>query len=33
MTWTIIGWLFAGYAMITGIYIMLENRRPQGTLA
>lgn len=34
MTWTaIIGWAFAAYALLTGIYIVLENRRPQATLA
>jgi cardiolipin synthase A/B len=34
MTWTaILGWLFAGYALLTGIYIVAENRRPQATLA
>ncbi len=34
MSWTVaVAWLFAGYAMLTGIFIMLENRRPQGTLA
>ncbi len=34
MTWTAaIGWFFAGYALLTGIFILLENRRPQATLA
>jgi cardiolipin synthase A/B len=34
MTWTAaLGWFFAGYALLTGIYIVLENRRPQATLA
>ena len=34
MTWTeALGWLFAGYALLTGIYIVLENRRPQATFA
>jgi cardiolipin synthase len=34
MTWTAaVGWLFAGYALLTGIFILLENRRPQATLA
>jgi cardiolipin synthase len=29
----ILGWLFAAYALFTGIYIVLENRRPQATFA
>jgi cardiolipin synthase len=34
MTWTAaIGWFFAAYALLTGIYIVLENRRPQATFA
>ncbi|WP_046869611.1 cardiolipin synthase [Microvirga massiliensis] len=34
MTWTAaLGWFFAAYALLTGIYIVLENRRPQATLA
>jgi cardiolipin synthase len=34
MTWTAAhGWFFAGYALLTGIFILLENRRPQATLA
>jgi cardiolipin synthase len=34
MTWTAaIGWFFAAYALLTGIFILLENRRPQATLA
>jgi cardiolipin synthase len=34
MTWTAaLGWLFAGYMLLTGMYIVLENRRPQATLA
>ena len=34
MTWTAaLGWLFAAYALLTGVYIVLENRRPQATLA
>lgn len=34
MTWTgALGWAFAGYGLLTGIYIMLENRRPQATIA
>lgn len=34
MTWTeILGWLFAGYALLTGVYMVLENRRPQATIA
>src|SRR5215212_6890800 len=28
-----LGWLFAGYALLTGVYIVLENRRPQATFA
>lgn len=32
--WTaLLGWLFAGYALVTGVYIVLENRRPQATFA
>lgn len=34
MTWTAaLGWFFAGYALLTGVYIVLENRRPQATFA
>jgi cardiolipin synthase A/B len=34
MTWTAaIGWFFAAYALLTGIFILLENRRPQATFA
>jgi cardiolipin synthase A/B len=34
MTWTAaLGWFFAGYALLTGIFILLENRRPQATFA
>jgi cardiolipin synthase A/B len=34
MTWNAaIGWFFAGYALLTGIFILLENRRPQATFA
>ena len=34
MTWTVfLGWFFAAYALLMGIYIVLENRRPQATLA
>ena len=34
MTWTAaFGWLSAGYALLTGVYIVLENRRPQATCA
>lgn len=34
MNWTtVIAWLFAGYAILTGVYIALENRRPQSTMA
>ena len=34
MTWTAaLGWLFASYALLTAVYIVLENRRPQATLA
>ena len=34
MTWTTaLGWIFAAYALLTGIYIVLENRRPQATFA
>lgn len=29
----ILGWLFATYALFTGVYIVLENRRPQATFA
>jgi cardiolipin synthase A/B len=28
-----LGWLFAAYALLTGFYIVLENRRPQATFA
>lgn len=34
MTWTAaLGWFFAGYALLTGVFILLENRRPQATFA
>jgi cardiolipin synthase len=34
MSWTAaLGWFFAAYALLTGIFILLENRRPQATLA
>src|SRR4051812_13599932 len=34
MSWTAaLGWFFAGYALLTGIFILLENRRPQATFA
>jgi cardiolipin synthase A/B len=34
MTWNAaLGWFFAGYALLTGIFILLENRRPQATFA
>jgi cardiolipin synthase len=34
ITWSAaVGWFFAAYALLTGIYIALENRRPQATLA
>jgi cardiolipin synthase len=34
MIWTAaLGWFFATYALLTGIFILLENRRPQATLA
>ena len=34
MSWTAgLGWFFAGYALLTGVYIVLENRRPQATFA
>jgi cardiolipin synthase A/B len=34
MIWTAaVGWFFAAYALLTGIFILLENRRPQATLA
>lgn len=34
MSWvTALGWLFAGYALLTAVYILLENRRPQATFA
>lgn len=34
MTWSAaVGWFFAAYALLTGIFILLENRRPQATLA
>ena len=34
MGWTaVLSWLFAAYALLTGVYIILENRRPQATLA
>lgn len=34
MTWSAaLGWFFAGYGLLTGIFIVLENRRPQATMA
>lgn len=34
MSWTVaLGWLFAAYALLTGLFILLENRRPQATFA
>jgi cardiolipin synthase len=34
MTWTAaLGWVFTGYALVTGAFIVRENRRPQATLA
>jgi cardiolipin synthase len=34
MSWTaVLGWLFGAYALLTGVYIVLENRRPQATFA
>jgi uncharacterized membrane protein YeiB len=34
MTWSAApGWFFAAYALLTGVYLVLENRRPQATLA
>ena len=34
MTWTsALGWFFAAYALLTGLFIVLENRRPQATMA
>lgn len=34
MDWTtILSFVFAAYALITGIYVVLQNRRPQATLA
>lgn len=34
MTWTTaVGLLFTAYGLVAGIYIILENRRPQATLA
>lgn len=33
MTWAVLGWFFTAYALLTGIYIVLENRRPQATFA
>jgi cardiolipin synthase len=33
MSWTILGWFFTAYALLTGIYIVLQNRRPQATFA
>ena len=34
MAWNVVvGWFFAGYGLLTAIYILLENRRPQATLA
>jgi cardiolipin synthase len=29
----VLGWAFTAYALLTGVYIILENRRPQATLA
>ena len=34
MTWTAaLGWAFTAYALLTGVFIVRENRRPQATLA
>jgi cardiolipin synthase len=34
MIWTsALGWFFAAYALLTGFFLVLENRRPQATLA
>ncbi len=34
MDWLeLLGWLFAVYALLTGFFIILDNRRPQSTLA
>ena len=34
MSWAAaLGWLFAAYALAMSVYIILENRRPQATLA
>ncbi len=34
MTWTsALGWFFAAYALLTTLFIVLENRRPQATMA
>lgn len=34
MTWTApLGWFFAAYALLTAVFILLDNRRPQATLA
>jgi cardiolipin synthase len=34
MSWTaVLGWLFAAYGLLTGLFILLENRRPQATFA
>ncbi|WP_207479484.1 cardiolipin synthase [Arenibaculum pallidiluteum] len=34
MNWSAaFGWLFSGYVLLTGIYIVLENRRPPATFA
>ena len=34
MSWSgALWWFFAGYALLTGVYLVLENRRPQATLA
>src|SRR4028118_951498 len=34
MIWTsALGWFFAAYALLTGLFLVLENRRPQATLA
>src|SRR5690606_14630282 len=31
--WVYLGWAFAAYALVTSVYIILENRRPHATLA
>lgn len=34
MTWSgALGWFFTAYALLTAVYIVLENRRPQATFA